>query len=159
MKTNTPKTWNKEAWCERTKTYNHKKTIDPSQRRQAQRKRFDLPIVEIIRRRIRSEAAYTQRRETQLPWSIIAKNVGYDDAETARRAAKRHSQKYNLLWPIEPTITKGESAYRLSAEGLRWPDVEQVMNFPGYIYTGRALQYAKEFAKRKGKPWPPKKSR
>ena len=161
MKTNTPKIWNPRAWCSITKTYNQNYSGKSEQIKRRHKKRVskEIPLVDIVRGRPRSERAYKQRSETRLPWIQIAKNVGYCDGGTAKKAAARHAKKYELPWPLEPTLTKGAIAYQLNSEGLKWPEVEEVMNFPGWMYTGRALHYAKEHAKRNGYKWPPKKNR
>ena len=163
MNTKTPKVWNPYAWCPITKTYDHEhkeKTFKTKRRpAKSQHKTKSIPMVDIVRGRPRSERAYKQRSETRLPWIQIAKNVGYCDGGVAKKAAARHAKKFELPWPLEPTLTQGEIAYQLKAEGLTWPDVEQVMYFPGCLYTGKSIKYAKAHAKRNGYKWPPKKNR
>ncbi len=106
--------------------------------------------------RVRIGEASYQLRQAGLSYADIAERLGISE-DAARSAEHKHRTSRGLPPAEIPTI--GQRAYWLRATdtGLTWEDIAREVGSLAQDCTG-ALNSAKHYAQRNGRPWPPRRT-
>ena len=95
--------------------------------------------------------AYHLRKKYGYTWQVIARR-SKSKQHNVRKAAEEYAAMYDLEWPLE-VYSKGRMIYDMIEEGM---SLRAIRNEIG-MQTFMARKYARDYARRKGRPWPVKK--
>ena len=104
-----------------------------------------------IIRMTRGQEAYIFRQRYRCSWSLVAKEVGYCNSQSALRAARNYANRTLSPWPLKKA-SKGACIYKSRQHGMTWMSIAK-----NYNQSIAAIQRcAYKWAKRYGLKWPPK---
>ena len=94
--------------------------------------------------------AYEYRKLYRCSWSVVARDIGYCNSQSALRAARTYANRSNSPWPLHKA-SKGACIYKARQHGLTWMSIAK--NYNQIIAAVQMCSY--KWARRYEKPWPP----
>ena len=94
--------------------------------------------------------AYELREKYGYSWEIISRR-SRTKSHNVRKAAEDYATLHDLAWPLE-LYSKGRMIYEMIEEGMSLLAIRNEIGMETYM----ARKYARDWAKRKAKPWPVK---
>ena len=102
----------------------------------------------------RGKDAYWLRKDTRLPWDVLAVHCGYKSGRGCMKAAQQYSINHNYPWPLK-RYTKGAAIYKSRRIGISWQRISQRL---GMTVT-KTKRCAYLYARRHSWVWPPKENK
>jgi hypothetical protein len=99
----------------------------------------------------KGQEAYIFRQRYRCSWSLVAKEVGYCNSQSALRAARNYATRTFSPWPLRKA-SKGACIYKSRQYGMTWMSIAR--NYNQSIAAIQRCSY--KWAKRSSLKWPPR---
>ena len=99
----------------------------------------------------KGQEAYEYRQRYRCSWSVVAKNIGYCNSQSALRAARNYANNSGCPWPLKKA-SKGACIYQARKHGMTWMALSRTYNQD----IAAVQRCAYKWAKRYQVQWPPR---